>query len=80
MAPAVLTGVTREMDAFKEAIFGPVAVVYSYDGVDEARATDDGPNLSYSIWRFHRRVLDLVMRRVPVIDDAVCSFVGGLGR
>ncbi|MFZ2510551.1 MAG: NAD-dependent succinate-semialdehyde dehydrogenase [Gordonia sp. (in: high G+C Gram-positive bacteria)] len=52
MAPAVLTGVTSEMDAFGEEIFGPVAVVYSVSDDDEAvalaNAVDYG--LSGSVW------------------------------
>ena len=35
-SPAVLTGVTPEMRAFREELFGPVAVVYSVSSEDEA--------------------------------------------
>ncbi|MEP9383808.1 NAD-dependent succinate-semialdehyde dehydrogenase [Nocardioides sp. KR10-350] len=35
-SPAVLTGVTPEMRAYKEELFGPVAVVYKVSGDDEA--------------------------------------------
>jgi succinate-semialdehyde dehydrogenase / glutarate-semialdehyde dehydrogenase len=35
-APAVLTGVTPDMRAYKEELFGPVAVVYKVDSDDEA--------------------------------------------
>ena len=35
-APAVLTGVTPEMRAYKEELFGPVAVVYKVSGDEEA--------------------------------------------
>lgn len=35
-APAVLTGVTPDMRAYKEELFGPVAVVYMVDSDDEA--------------------------------------------
>jgi succinate-semialdehyde dehydrogenase / glutarate-semialdehyde dehydrogenase len=35
-APAVLTGVTPEMRAYKEELFGPVAVVYKVSNDDEA--------------------------------------------
>ncbi len=35
-APAVLSGVTPEMRAYKEELFGPVAVVYSVSSDDEA--------------------------------------------
>jgi succinate-semialdehyde dehydrogenase/glutarate-semialdehyde dehydrogenase len=35
-APAVLTGVTPEMRAYREELFGPVAVVYKVNSEDEA--------------------------------------------
>lgn len=52
MRPAVLTGVTRDMDAYAEEIFGPVAVIYGVDSVDEAvaLANDVGFGLSGSVW------------------------------
>ena len=37
-SPAVLTGVTKEMRAYREELFGPVAVVYSVSSDDEALA------------------------------------------
>jgi len=37
-APAVITGVTSEMDAYREELFGPVAVVYKVASADEALA------------------------------------------
>ena len=37
-SPAVLTGVTEEMRAFREELFGPVAVVYAVADDDEALA------------------------------------------
>ncbi|QNG18214.1 NAD-dependent succinate-semialdehyde dehydrogenase [Rhodococcus triatomae] len=52
MRPAVLTGVTPDMDAYREEIFGPVAVVYRVDSVDEAvqLANDSDFGLSGSVW------------------------------
>ncbi len=52
MRPAVLTGVTRDMDAYSEEIFGPVAVIYGVDSTDEAitLANDVGFGLSGSVW------------------------------
>lgn len=52
MAPAVLTGVTPEMAAYREEIFGPVAVVYSVRDDDEAvaLANDVDYGLSGSVW------------------------------
>ncbi|CUR57232.1 putative succinate-semialdehyde dehydrogenase (NADP(+)) [metagenome] len=35
-SPAVLTGITKDMRAYKEELFGPVAVVYSVSSDDEA--------------------------------------------
>ena len=37
-SPAVLTGVTPEMRAYREELFGPVAVVYAVSSEDEALA------------------------------------------
>ncbi|GAB10125.1 aldehyde dehydrogenase [Gordonia araii NBRC 100433] len=52
MSPAVLTGVTPEMDAYREEIFGPVAVVYSVSTDEEAvaLANDVDYGLSGSVW------------------------------
>jgi succinate-semialdehyde dehydrogenase/glutarate-semialdehyde dehydrogenase len=35
-SPAVLTGITKEMRAYREELFGPVAVVYAVSSDDEA--------------------------------------------
>jgi succinate-semialdehyde dehydrogenase/glutarate-semialdehyde dehydrogenase len=37
-SPAVLTGITKEMRAYREELFGPVAVVYAVSSDDEALA------------------------------------------
>ncbi len=37
-SPAVLTGITKEMRAYREELFGPVAVVYKVSDDDEALA------------------------------------------
>ncbi|MEU5468743.1 NAD-dependent succinate-semialdehyde dehydrogenase [Streptomyces xinghaiensis] len=68
MSPAVLTGVTREMDAFKEEIFGPVAVVYSYDSVDEAvgLANDSSFGLSGSVWSSDTAKAEEIARQLEV--------------
>lgn len=68
MTPAVLTGVTREMDAFKEEIFGPVAVVYSYDSIDEAveLANDSSFGLSGSVWGKDTDKAEQIARRLEV--------------
>ena len=68
MAPTVLTGVTREMDAFREEIFGPVAVVYSYETVDQAvELANDSPfGLSGSVWAEDAEKAEQVARRLDV--------------
>lgn len=52
MAPAVLTGITPEMDAYTEEVFGPVAMVYAVSDDDEAvaLANDVEFGLSGSVW------------------------------
>ncbi|MGM7667002.1 NAD-dependent succinate-semialdehyde dehydrogenase [Microbacterium sp. A93] len=52
MRPAVLTGITPQMDAYSEEIFGPVAMVYGADSADDAvrLANDVGFGLSGSVW------------------------------
>ena len=52
MRPAVLTGVTPDMDAYSEEIFGPVAVIYGAESVDHAveLANDVSFGLSGSVW------------------------------
>ena len=52
MRPAVLTGVTPDMDAYSEEIFGPVAVIYGAESVDHAvELANDVPfGLSGSVW------------------------------
>lgn len=68
MAPAVLTGVTRDMDAYSEEIFGPVAVIYSYDTIDEAveRANDSSFGLSGSVWSTDTTKAEGIARRLEV--------------
>ncbi|WP_309130661.1 NAD-dependent succinate-semialdehyde dehydrogenase [Brevibacterium sp.] len=44
LSPAVLTGVTPEMDAYREELFGPVATVYKVSSDDEAvKLANDTP-------------------------------------
>ncbi|MDY6809721.1 MAG: NAD-dependent succinate-semialdehyde dehydrogenase [Actinomycetota bacterium] len=51
-APTVLTGITSEMDAYSEEIFGPVGMVYRASSIDDAveLANDVGFGLSGSVW------------------------------
>ncbi len=68
MAPAVLSGVTPEMDAYGEEIFGPVAVVYAVDGDDEAvaLANDVDYGLSGSVWSSDESRARRVAQRLEV--------------
>ncbi|WP_328394270.1 NAD-dependent succinate-semialdehyde dehydrogenase [Nocardia sp. NBC_00416] len=52
LRPAVLTGITPEMDAYSEEIFGPAAMVYRVSSADEAvrLANDVDFGLSGSVW------------------------------
>lgn len=52
MAPTVLTGVTPDMDVYREEVFGPVAMVYSVSDDEEAiaLANDVDYGLSGSVW------------------------------
>lgn len=51
-APTVLTGVTEDMRAYREEIFGPVAVVHKVDSVEEAieKANDSEFGLAASVY------------------------------
>ncbi|MBY4570912.1 succinate-semialdehyde dehydrogenase [Gordonia sihwensis] len=68
MAPAVLTDVTPEMDAYREEIFGPVAVVYKFSSVDEAvdLANDVEYGLSGSVWSSDVEAAQAVADRLDV--------------
>ncbi|MFD1814172.1 NAD-dependent succinate-semialdehyde dehydrogenase [Rhodococcus gannanensis] len=52
LEPTVLTGITPDMDAYSEEIFGPVGMVYKVSSVDDAvrLANDVGFGLSGSVW------------------------------
>ncbi|MFI5718810.1 NAD-dependent succinate-semialdehyde dehydrogenase [Nocardia sp. NPDC051750] len=52
LRPAVLTGITPEMDAYSEEIFGPAAMVYKVASADDAvrLANDVDFGLSGSVW------------------------------
>jgi succinate-semialdehyde dehydrogenase/glutarate-semialdehyde dehydrogenase len=67
-APAVLTGVTEEMRAFHEELFGPVAVVYAVGSDDEAvelaNAVDYG--LGGAVWSSDVERATRVARRLEV--------------
>ena len=48
----VLTGVTREMDAYREEFFGPVGVVYRVSGEDEAIEIANGTEFGLGSYVF----------------------------
>lgn len=68
MKPTVLTGVDDSMRAFKEELFGPVAVVHRASSVDEAvtiaNSTDFG--LSGSVWGDDTDLAARTARRLEV--------------
>ncbi len=53
--PTVLTGVTAEMEVYREETFGPVLSVYRVDTIDDAveAANDSRYGLNASIWSAH---------------------------
>ena len=67
-SPAVLTGVTPEMRAYTEELFGPVAVVYKVESDDEAvdlaNAVDYG--LGGAVWSTDEQRAVEVARRLEV--------------
>ncbi|EFD51457.1 MULTISPECIES: aldehyde dehydrogenase family protein [Micrococcus] len=68
MEPTVLTGVTREMRAWSEELFGPVAVVHRAADVDEAvaLANESDFGLSGSVWSDDLELAEATARRLDV--------------
>jgi succinate-semialdehyde dehydrogenase/glutarate-semialdehyde dehydrogenase len=68
LSPAVLTGVTPQMRAYKEELFGPVAVVYQVssdeEAVELANAVDYG--LGGAVWSADEQRAVAVARRLEV--------------
>lgn len=68
LSPAVLTGVTPEMRAYREELFGPVAVVYKVssdeEAVELANAVDYG--LGGAVWSADEQRAVTVARRLEV--------------
>ena len=64
----VLTGVTPQMRAFREELFGPVAVVYQVDSVDEAitLANDSPYGLGSAVFTGDLDLADEVANRLDV--------------
>ena len=86
--PTVLTGVTSDMEAWNEELFGPVVVVAPFDTEDEALAmANDTPyGLTGSIITGHAQRGELLAERFEagmihvndstVHDDPHCPFSG----
>ena len=68
MEPTVLTGVAREMRAWSEERFGPVAVVHRAADVDEAvaLANESDFGLSGSVWSDDLELAEATARRLDV--------------
>ncbi|AZG46961.1 NAD-dependent succinate-semialdehyde dehydrogenase [Gordonia insulae] len=66
--PTVLSGITSDMDAYAEEIFGPVAMVYKVSSVDEAvaLANDVDFGLSGSVWSTDPERAEQVADRLEV--------------
>ena len=66
--PTVITGVTKEMRAYAEELFGPVAVVYQVPDVEAALelANDSEFGLSGSVWSDDLELAERTARRLEV--------------
>ena len=67
-SPTVITGVTAEMDAYREELFGPVAVVYRADSAEEALAlaNDSQYGLGGAVFSRDQELAEGVARRLEV--------------
>lgn len=65
-SPAVLTGITPEMRAYREELFGPVAVVYSVESDDEALklANDSDYGLGGAVFSTDRARAEKIAQRL----------------
>ena len=94
-SPAVLTGITPEMRAYREELFGPVAVVYSVDSDEEALtlANDSDYGLGGAVFSTDRERAEKIAQRLesgmsnvnaPANENAEVPFGGvkrsGFGR
>ena len=75
-APTVLGGVTQEMTAFREEIFGPVATLIAAEDAEDAlaKANDSEFGLSAAIWTRDNAKARRMARRI----DAGGVFINGL--
>ncbi len=67
-SPAVLTGITKDMRAYREELFGPVAVVYSVSSDDEALtlANDSDYGLGGAVFSADKERATKVAERLEV--------------
>jgi acyl-CoA reductase-like NAD-dependent aldehyde dehydrogenase len=78
-APAVLTGVTREMRIMREEIFGPVVPIVTVTSEDEAiaLANDSQFGLGASVWTMNRakgeRIAERIQAGMVWINDHMFS-------
>ncbi|HET7741935.1 MAG TPA: NAD-dependent succinate-semialdehyde dehydrogenase [Mycobacterium sp.] len=65
-SPAVLTGITPDMRAYREELFGPVAVVYSVDSDEEALtlANDSDYGLGGAVFSTDRERAEKIAQRL----------------
>ncbi len=68
IAPAVISGVTRDMEIYHEEVFGPVAVVYAVDSDDDAvrLANDTRFGLGGSVFATDEKRAAAVAERLDV--------------
>lgn len=68
MQPTVLTGISEQMRAYSEELFGPVAVVYPAPSIDAAveLANDSDFGLSGSVWSDDLELATSTARRLDV--------------
>ena len=67
-SPAVLTGITKDMRAYSEELFGPVAVVYKVDSEEEALAlaNDTAYGLGGSVFSADPKRAESLAQRLEV--------------
>jgi succinate-semialdehyde dehydrogenase/glutarate-semialdehyde dehydrogenase len=78
-APTVLADVPKDSPAYREELFGPVAVLFRVDGVDEAirLANDTEFGLGASVWTEdeaeQRRLIDEIEAGMVFVNGMVAS-------
>ena len=77
-SPAVLTGITKDMRAYREELFGPVAVIYKVDSDEEALAlaNDTSYGLGGSVFSADPARAEKIAQRLEVGMANVNSTAG----